>query len=289
MAGRRCGRWKKYVNAPSDGWQVDYDESTSWVSKHPHTTLDDIRKAMPQKARLKGVKEDFTQAFMVRKNAFDPQDVLMLPWCRGFLDITYRYVDYELFCLGMYSEPELIEELLRRVLGAAKGICRYGYRQAILRRHLCTATILRIKMRCCSRRNGWKRTTSHGLKSCLHRQRQLESKVIYHSDGHLNEIMDNLVACGIDALNPLEKLAGMDIVEIRRKYPRLVLTGGIDCSELLSFGSKEDIREEIERIVYEFGAEGGILLGSSSEVHNGIPAENCKFMYDTIRELSAKL
>ena len=114
-------------------------------------------------------------------------------------------------------------------------------------------------------------------------------KIIFHSDGYLHEIMDNLVACGIDGLNPLEKLADMDIVEVRKKYPRLVLTGGIDCSELLSFGSEEDIYKEIERIVYTIGAQGGILLGSSSEIHNGIPAKNAKFMYDTIRELSAKL
>ena len=45
-------------------------------------------------------------------------------------------------------------------------------------------------------------------------------KVIFHSDGNLNEIMDDLIDCGINALNPLEKCANMDIVNIREKISR---------------------------------------------------------------------
>jgi hypothetical protein len=54
--------------------------------------------------------------------------------------------------------------------------------------------------------------------------------VIFHSDGYIMEILDDLVAAGIDGLNPLEKAAGMDVFALRRKHPRLILVGGVDVS-----------------------------------------------------------
>jgi hypothetical protein len=42
--------------------------------------------------------------------------------------------------------------------------------------------------------------------------------------------MDDLVSAGIDGLNPLEVLATMTVKEVRGRYPRLSLTGGIEVS-----------------------------------------------------------
>ena len=45
--------------------------------------------------------------------------------------------------------------------------------------------------------------------------------MLFHSDGNLNPILDGLVEAGIDGLNPIEVLAGMDVGAIhrRRVYP----------------------------------------------------------------------
>ena len=45
------------------------------------------------------------------------------------------------------------------------------------------------------------------------------AKVLFHSDGCLMGVLDPLVACGIDGLNPIEINAGMDVGEIHRRYP----------------------------------------------------------------------
>ena len=105
-------------------------------------------------------------------------------------------------------------------------------------------------------------------------------QVIFHSDGYIMEILDDLIACGIDGLNPLEKAAGMDIYKVRRRYPRLILVGGVDVSRLMPFGTPEQVRRETRRIIAETGAEGRLLIGSTTEIGNDIPLDNYLAFHD---------
>ena len=99
-------------------------------------------------------------------------------------------------------------------------------------------------------------------------------QVIFHSDGDIMDIADDLVAAGIDGLNPLEKAAGMDIYGLRRRYPQLILVGGVDVTHLLREGTPDDIRQETRRMIRELGSEGRLLIGSSTEVSNHVPLAN---------------
>jgi hypothetical protein len=116
------------------------------------------------------------------------------------------------------------------------------------------------------------------LKRIVEAYHQRDIKVVFHSDGNLWEIMDELMDCEIDALNPLETTAEMDTGKLRKRYPKLVLIGGIDCSELLPRGTPEKIRktvrESIDKVKY------GYFVGSSSEIHNDIPLENVLAMFE---------
>ncbi len=97
-------------------------------------------------------------------------------------------------------------------------------------------------------------------------------KVIFHSDGNLNAIMDGLVEAGIDGLNPVEISAGMDLSDLHRRYPHLVFAGGIDVTNLLPFGTPQQVRDTVVEAIE--ATEGQILVGSSTEVFNIVPLEN---------------
>ena len=97
-------------------------------------------------------------------------------------------------------------------------------------------------------------------------------KVMFHSDGNLNLILDGLVEAGVDGLNPIEVLAGMDVGDIHRRYPRLFMCGGIDVSQLLPLGTPEQVSEAVHRAVD--AAEGRIMIGSSTELNNEVPLAN---------------
>ncbi len=97
-------------------------------------------------------------------------------------------------------------------------------------------------------------------------------KVMFHSDGNIMPILPQLVEAGIDALNPIEVMAGMDIADIHRRYPQLFMTGGIDVSELLPFGTPEQVYETTRRTIDDAG--GRIMIGSSTELQNCVPLAN---------------
>ena len=107
-----------------------------------------------------------------------------------------------------------------------------------------------------------------------------ETLCLYHSDGNLWTVLDDLVAAGIDGLNPLEVLAGMTVKEVRQKYPRLFLTGGIDVSQLLSLGTPEEVRSVCQQTIQDANASG-YFIGSSTELHWGVKLENAIAMFET--------
>ena len=109
--------------------------------------------------------------------------------------------------------------------------------------------------------------------------------VIFHSDGDLTEIVDDMIDAGIDGLNPIEPMAGMDIGYMKRRYgDRLILVGNMDCSQLLPLGTVEEIREGTKQILRDAGHGGGLFIGSSSEIVPATPLRNVLAFFDACRE-----
>ena len=108
-------------------------------------------------------------------------------------------------------------------------------------------------------------------------------KCLFHSDGYLMEVMDDLVESGIDGLNPVETVAGMSLKEIREKYGHsLFLAGGIDMSQLLSNGTPDEVREVCRQAVHD--AYPGFFMGSTTEADNSCRIENLLAMYEVAQE-----
>ncbi len=105
-------------------------------------------------------------------------------------------------------------------------------------------------------------------------------KLMFHSDGNLMNILDDFAEAGVDAINPIETEAGMDIKEVHRRYPDMIMAGGIDVSNLLPFGKPSEIKDAVVKAIED--SEGRILLGSSTEMHAGVPLENVIALYDTV-------
>lgn len=106
---------------------------------------------------------------------------------------------------------------------------------------------------------------------------------LFHSDGQLMEALDDLVAAGIDGLNPIETVAGMSLAETRRKVgPRIYLAGGIDMSQLLSNGEPDEVREVCRQAIRD--AYPGYFMGSTTEADNSCRLENLQVMYEVAHE-----
>ena len=98
---------------------------------------------------------------------------------------------------------------------------------------------------------------------------------IKHSDGNLWPILDMIVDTGIDAINPIEPAAGMDIKEVKERYGhRVCLIGNIDCGELLSRGTVEEVERTVRQCIADAAPGGGFILCSSNSIHSSVKPEN---------------
>ena len=123
------------------------------------------------------------------------------------------------------------------------------------------------------------------LRACCEPLKRAGIKVIFHSDGNVMEILDDMIESGIDGLNPIEPIAGMDIAYLKKKYyKKLILVGNLDCSQILPLGTKEEVIEATKKCIRDASKGGGHFIGSSSEITPSTPLENILAFYRTIHE-----
>ena len=90
-----------------------------------------------------------------------------------------------------------------------------------------------------------------------------------------------------DGLNPIERNGCNDIFEIRQAYPDKLLFGNVCCIHTLPHGTLGDVEDETLELIEKIGPQGGLFIGSSSEVHDAVPVENAAKMYGTVHEYGA--
>ncbi len=64
----------------------------------------------------------------------------------------------------------------------------------------------------------WRRWYKPGLMALVAEAHSHNLPVIYHGCGNVRRVFEDFIEIGVDAYNPLEAKAGMDVVELRRQY-----------------------------------------------------------------------
>ena len=104
-----------------------------------------------------------------------------------------------------------------------------------------------------------------------------------HSCGGVITLLPDIVATGVDALNPLEVKAGMDAFKIKKEYgDRLVLHGGINA---VLWNDKDAILEEIDRKVPVLKENGGFIFSSDHSIPNSVSLENMKAIVEEVKRV----
>jgi len=106
-------------------------------------------------------------------------------------------------------------------------------------------------------------------------------KVIYHGCGNALPVYDDLIEMGVDGYNPVEAKAGLDVVDLKRRFAgRLAFAGNIDV-RVLATGDREAVRREVLRKL-NAGKGGGFILQSDHSVPDNVaPA-----IYDEVVRLT---
>lgn len=101
-------------------------------------------------------------------------------------------------------------------------------------------------------------------------------------DGYKWPILEDFIRLGTEAIAPFESYAHMDIKKFRQLYPETVICQPIDCTQLLPYGSEEEVKEAVIKAIED--AEGKrLLIGSTSEIHPEVNFKNALLMYETAK------
>ena len=123
------------------------------------------------------------------------------------------------------------------------------------------------------------------LKECIDTYRSLGYFTIKHTDGNINPILDQIVACGPDALHSIDPQGYMSLTEVRKKYgDRICTIGNVNCG-LLQTGTDQEAIDDVRRCLKE-GMDGnyGFIFSTSNCAYTGMPLERYEMMEKIWRE-----
>jgi hypothetical protein len=104
---------------------------------------------------------------------------------------------------------------------------------------------------------------------------------LQHSCGAVRGIIPNLIECGVDVLEPIQKVKGMEVDGLKRDFgDKLAFQGGVDTQHLLPCGTPQEVRKETEYIIETLSVNGGYILAPSQDFEGDVPIENILALYD---------
>ena len=110
-----------------------------------------------------------------------------------------------------------------------------------------------------------------------------DCKLMLHSCGGVEPIIDDLIEIGVDVLDPVQTRAKrMNAFQLKQTFgDRLSFHGGIDTQGILPFGSEEDVAEETRRKLEMLAPGGGYILCPTHNVQADVSGRNVVRMAET--------
>jgi uroporphyrinogen decarboxylase len=104
--------------------------------------------------------------------------------------------------------------------------------------------------------------------------KQITVPWIFHSDGNLFPVLDDLLTLGMSGLHPLEPGA-MDLRELKRQYgKKLCLIGNIDIDHTMIYAIPEEIHACIDNCIDVLSPGGGYIISDSNSVPSKVTTAN---------------
>lgn len=107
--------------------------------------------------------------------------------------------------------------------------------------------------------------------------------VIYHGCGNVKTILPDYIEMGVDAYNPLEVKAGMDVVDLRRRYGHELGFCGNSDMQVWESGDREAIRKEVLRKL-NAARGGGYIFQSDHSVTSAVSGLTYDYIIQLVRQ-----
>jgi len=135
----------------------------------------------------------------------------------------------------------------------------------------------------------WREMIAPYAARVVNRARARGVPVNLHSDGHIMDIMDDIVQIGYCAMHPVQESAGMDPRLMKARYgDRIVVYGSLDIIDGLLQYEGAALDDYITRRFEIYAPGGGFIFNTGHFVQPDIPPQRLIRAYALVNELARK-
>jgi uroporphyrinogen decarboxylase len=110
-----------------------------------------------------------------------------------------------------------------------------------------------------------------------------DAKIFLHCCGSIRWAFPDLIECGIDIINPVQVSArDMETDRLKREFGQDIVFwgGGADATQVLPFGTPEEVRAEVKKRIGDLAPGGGFVFASIHNIQAEVPPENIVAMFE---------
>lgn len=201
-----------------------------------------------------------------------------------FTMVSWYLMDFSTLAITMYTDPDMIHEMNEAVLKWTLEVIQLAAKEG--------------GVDCVQISDDWGSTDSlllspddfrtffiPYLKRMVEGIKALGIPVIMHNDGRIWDVLDDLVDCGINALHPVERAAGMDLKIVKERYKgKLTPIGNVNNKVTMASSNPDDVKEEVLSCIRDAADGGGYIIATDHSFHDLIPRANVKSLIETVHE-----
>ena len=266
------------IESEPDSWfptihPLDEATTIEEIESHPWPDMDDPTRVAHVKAAAQKLADENQYA------------IVATPWLLFPLERAFQMQRMDKFLMNMVKHPDFAKALLEKNLSLCKTLLGHFLRE-------CGDNIDIIKIG-----DDLGMNTSLLMSPKMYRQilkpihaeyiafikSHTKAKLMFHTDGDVFSLIPDFIEMGVDILNPIQTSAGKmaDLAELKKQFGKqIIFCGGIDTQHILPFGTPQQVRDEVKRVIGILGEGGGYMLGAVHTVMADVPAENVLAMVD---------
>jgi uroporphyrinogen decarboxylase len=112
-------------------------------------------------------------------------------------------------------------------------------------------------------------------------------KIMFHTDGSVLPLIDDMIDMGVDILNPVQTSVEelRDTAALKSRYgDRICFHGAMDVQNVLINSTPDQVRMEVKKRLRDLGTNGGFMIATCHNINTDIPPENLKVMFEAIQQ-----
>ena len=252
-----------------------------------------VRARLPELRRLLAeidesqVGEEFARRSAAGQ-ALAGEDILWLQYEGAFRIpvMLYGEFGYENYFVFLATCPEVQEELWALEAEVAR-VYNRGIAAAMERHHL--PKVVRVDHDMTDSRGSIVRLELMDRYYFPHFKRALAPfadagvRLVWHSDGNINEFIPRLLDAGINGFQGFQEEHGVDYEAICRMRDRngepLMIWGSVSVTRVLPYCTPEQVRADVRRC-WRAAPDRGYVIGATSSICPDVPTENIIAMFD---------